>query len=76
MPGLAVIRDVPWVARAESRVRLFLPWTRRSEMTRIITMVAVHHQCSMAAAAGMMWAAADDRERKLLAPYLPEGTST
>jgi hypothetical protein len=66
------MRNCRWVARLESRVRLALPWTRRGEMRLMITMVASHHDVTMAQAYALMYAVADDRERKLLAPYRPE----
>jgi len=45
-----MIRNLPRVARLESRLRLGLPWTRRAEMHRMITLVAAHHNITMAQA--------------------------
>ena len=73
MPGPGVIRNWPWVARLESTIRLRLPWTRAGEMNRLIALLAVHHQISMADAFDLMYARATDQQRKLLAPYRPEG---
>ena len=68
------MRTWPWVARLESLVRLFLPWTRAAEMRRMITLVAAEHDVTMAQAYALMYSVANDRERKLLAPYRPEET--
>jgi hypothetical protein len=68
-----VIRNWPRVARLESWVRLVLPWTRAGEMNRMISLVAGHYQVSMGEAFDLMYARATHRERKLLAPYRPEG---
>ena len=57
-----------------SRVRLALPWTRDAEMHRLISLVAGHHEVTMAQAFALIYSKADDRERKLLAPYRPEET--
>lgn len=59
------------LARAASRLRLFLPWTRRGEMNRLIDLVAEHHRITRGQAFAMMYAHADPRERRLLAPYKP-----
>lgn len=56
---------------ARSRLLLMLPWTRRAEMDRLINLVALQHQVTMAQAFALMWQHAAPHEQDLLEPYRP-----
>jgi hypothetical protein len=63
---LAGLRDVFW-----TQLRLMLPWTRRTAMTRAIRTVAADHGCTDVQAFALMYHHASPAERVRLAPYRP-----